>query len=75
MRQRHQYYTIWGKTGVAIHHFLKLEPFSHYSVFTQTLIPSHVKNILAYLNQYSPIKNQGYMGHIHTLQDGRYIFW
>ena len=41
-----------GKNIVAILHFLELDPFSYYSMFTQTLNMSNLKYILAYLNQY-----------------------
>ena len=36
--------------------FVELEPFFYYFVITKTLNMSHVKFILAYLNQYSPMK-------------------
>ena len=41
---------------VVILHFLELEPFPYYSVFTKTVFLSNVKGILAYLNKYSPRK-------------------
>ena len=62
----------WVKNIGGIIQFLELEQFSYYYLFAKTLNLVHVKFILAYLNQYSPIKNiKGSTGgNIHTLEYG-----
>ena len=49
--QQYPYYTIWVNI-VAILHFLEIDQFSYYFVFTKTLSLINMKYILAYIHQY-----------------------
>ena len=53
--------------------FMELEPFFYYFEITKTLNISNVKYILAYLNQYSPIKTAKALwdNYINNILDGR----
>ena len=50
MGQQYIYSTIWENNIATILHFLDLEPFPYYYVFTKTLNLSNIKYISAYFN-------------------------
>ena len=62
---------------MAILHFLELDPFSYYSVFTKTLNMRNVKYILAYIKIYILRKKSKALwdNDIHALKYGRRISW